>query len=105
MGVLHISRFFLTYIIGETTEKEVWDGKAKGTTTKWADQQIEYEVPLKRTPEGLFYRKLRSFIDAIRTGGKAPVPSSEILYNQAIIDGLVRSAELGHEVEIDIPEI
>lgn len=70
-----------------------------------ADQQIEYEVPLKRTPEGLFYRKLRSFIDAIRSGGKAPVPSSEILYNQAIIDGLVRSAELGHEVEIDIPEI
>ena len=70
-----------------------------------ADQQIEYEVPLKHTPEGLFYRKLRSFIDAIRYGGKAPVPSSEILYNQAIIDGLVRSAELGKEVDIEIPEI
>ena len=70
-----------------------------------AGQQVEYEVPLLKTWEGLFYRKIRSFIDAIRCGGKAPVPSSEIIYNQAIIDGIVRSAELGREVEINIPEI
>ena len=42
---------------------------------------------------------------AVKEGGTAPVPSSEILYNQAIIDGIARSAEAGKEVEIVIPEI
>jgi len=32
-------------------------------------------------------------------------PLSEILYNQAIIDGIVKSAAIGKEVEIEIPEI
>ncbi len=53
----------------------------------------------------LFYRKTRTFLEAIRDGKPAPVPSSQILYNQAIIDGIVRSAELGREVDIVIPEI
>ena len=53
----------------------------------------------------VFFLKLRSFIDAIKTGGPAPVPSSQILYNQAIIDGIVRSSKLGREIEIEIPEI
>ena len=70
-----------------------------------AGEQVEYEVPLKTTKEGLFYRKMRSFCDAILEGGEAPIPSSEILYNQAIIDGINKSAELGKEVEIVIPEI
>jgi predicted dehydrogenase len=55
--------------------------------------------------EGEFYHKLRSFLDAIKNGGKAPVPSSEILYNQAIIDHIVKSSKCGHEVEVVIPEI
>ena len=70
-----------------------------------AGNNVEYEIPLKKTPEGLFYRKIRSFMDAIYEGGEAPVPSAEILYNQAIIDGIVRSSEVGREVEIVIPEI
>ena len=53
----------------------------------------------------MFYGKVRSFLDDIKTGGSAPVPSSQIIYNQAIIDGIVRSNELGHEIAIDIPEI
>ena len=52
-----------------------------------------------------FFKKMRSFIDAVKEGGKATVPSSEIVINQAIIDGLVRSAKLGKEVEIEIPEV
>ncbi|MBQ6825603.1 MAG: Gfo/Idh/MocA family oxidoreductase [Clostridia bacterium] len=68
------------------------------------DQTIEYSVPLK--PAGdLFYNKLRSFVDAIKNGGKATVPSSEIVINQAILDGLVRSAKEGKEIEIVIPEV
>ena len=53
----------------------------------------------------LFDRKIRSFLDAARNDLPSPVPSSQILYNQAIIDGIVRSANLGREIELEIPEI
>ena len=62
------------------------------------------EIPLD-PPGGLFYKKLRSFVDAVKDGGVATVPSSQILYNQAIIDGIVKSNALGHEIEVEIPEI
>ena len=69
-----------------------------------AGKQISYEVPKDECPD-LFTKKLRAFVDAIKTGGSAPIPSSEILYNQAIIDGIVKSSKLGREIEIEIPEI
>ena len=62
------------------------------------------EIPLD-PPGDLFYKKLRSFVDAVKDGGVATVPSSQILYNQAIIDGIVKSNALGHEIEVEIPEI
>jgi len=68
-------------------------------------QTVEYKIPLKPKDETIFYKKVRAFINAVKNGGKAPVPSSEIVYNQAIIDALSKSAELGKEVEIKIPEI
>ena len=68
-------------------------------------KDIVYELPLNPDEQNLFYKKMRSFIDAVKKGGVAPVPSSEILYNQAIIDALSKSAELGREIEIKIPEI
>lgn len=72
-----------------------------------AGVQVEYAVPLipPAGRDSLFLRKVRSFADAIRTGGEAPVPSCQILYNQAIIDGIAKSAELGREIEIKLPEI
>ena len=86
---------------------ECWNGEFDKPLTIYksiGDQTIEYKIPLK--PAGdLFYKKLRSFLDAIKTGGKPTVPSAEIVYNQAIIDGIVRSAQLGKEIEIEIPEI
>ncbi len=89
---------------------ECWNGTVGGPMKIYRDvagQQVEFEVPL--CPEedsfgGLFYKKLRSFADAIKNGGEPPVPSSQILYNQAIIDGIVKSAKLGHEIEIKVPE-
>ena len=55
---------------------------------------------------GEAYRAIKhGYADAIITGGKAPVPTDEILYNQAIIDGIFRSSELGREIEVEIPEI
>ena len=90
---------------------ECWNGSVGGPMKLYRDvagQQVETIIPL--CPEedsfgGLFYKKLRSFMDAIKSGGEAPVPSSQILYNQAILDGIVKSAELGREIQVEIPEI
>ena len=68
-------------------------------------EEISYQIPLIKEDVPLFYGKLRSFINSVKTGGPAPVPSSQILYNQAIIDGICKSAELGREIQIEIPEI
>jgi predicted dehydrogenase len=52
-----------------------------------------------------FEAKVRAFVDAVKTNGPAPIPGDEILYNQAICDGIYRSAKLKKEVEIVIPTI
>ena len=89
---------------------ECWNGDFPAPLKvykKVAGQEICYEVP--RCDDDnfgkMFYGKVRSFLDAIKNGGTAPVPSSQIIYNQAIIDGIVRSNELGREIAIEIPEI
>jgi len=48
---------------------------------------------------------MRTFVDAIHTNGPEPVPGEEILYNQAICDGIYRSSKLNQEVEIIIPKL
>lgn len=68
-------------------------------------KDVVYEVPNEKPDYSLFEKKLRAFVDAMKDGGSAPIPSSEILYNQAIIDGIVKSAKLGEEVKVVIPEI
>ena len=89
---------------------ECWNGDFPSPLKvykKVAGQAIWYEVP--RCDDDnfgkMFYGKVRSFLDAIKNGGTAPVPSSQIVYNQAIIDGIVRSNALGREIEIEIPEV
>ena len=70
-----------------------------------AGEQVETQIPIiPNDGLDLFAKKIRTFLDAAKYGLPAPVPSSQILYNQAIIDGLVKSAKAGHEVEIVIPE-
>ena len=91
---------------------DCWNGSVGGEMTLYTDvagAQTETKIPIIPTKgdvfSGLFYKKIRSFLDAIKEGKPAPVPSSQILYNQAIIDGIVKSAEVGHEIKIEIPEI
>lgn len=88
---------------------ECWNGSVGGPLKLYHDvgeKQTETVIPLEELDTGdLFFKKIRSFVDAVKDGGKAPVPSDEILYNQAIIDGIVRSSEEGREVRIEIPEI
>ncbi len=87
---------------------ECWNGTVGGPMKIYhevAGLQVETEVPIIKMKEGLFNLKIRTFLDACKNGTAAPVPSSQILYNQAIIDGIAKSAELGREVEINIPEV
>ena len=87
---------------------ECWNGTVGGPMKIYHEvcgQQVTTEIPIITMKKGLFDLKIRTFLDAVKNGTPAPVPSSQILYNQAIIDGIAKSAELGHEIEIQIPEI
>lgn len=85
----------------------VWDGKI-GTITMYHDiegHHTESPIPVKEHSVNLFNEKVKAFVDAIAGGGPAPIPGEQILRNQAIIDGILRSAAAGREVEIELPEL
>ena len=87
---------------------DCWNGTVGGAMTLYTDMgglQTQTEIPILKADKNLFEMKVRSFLDAVKEGKPAPVPTSQILYNQAIIDGIVKSAELGHEIKIEIPEV
>ena len=90
---------------------ECWNGSIGGDLTIYhevAGKQVETKIPEIKEKPGApsnFDKKIRTFIDACKSGTAAPVPSSEILYNQAILDAIARSSDLGREVEVVIPEI
>ncbi|MEA4824014.1 MAG: Gfo/Idh/MocA family oxidoreductase [Clostridiaceae bacterium] len=89
---------------------DCWNGTVGGPMTLYhevAGEQTETIIPIVKNPfeGGLFDQKIRSFLDAILYNRPAPVPSSQIIYNQAIIDGINRSAKIGREVEISVPEV
>ncbi len=87
---------------------ECWNGSIGGPLKIYHDvagEKVETVIPEKDNDVDNFDKKIRSFIDAVKYGLPAPVPSSQIIYNQAIIDGIVRSAREGKEVTVDIPEI
>lgn len=86
---------------------ECWNGEFDKPLTVYktvAGSEISYEVPMVEKTD-LFYKKVRAFVDAAKNGGEPTVPTSQAVINQAIIDGLVRSSKLGHEVSIEIPEV
>ena len=87
---------------------ECWNGSVGGPMTIYHEVgglQVQTEIPVLKTAEGLFDLKIRTFLDACKNGTPAPVPSIQIIYNQAIIDAIDKSAELGREVEVVIPEV
>ena len=91
---------------------DCWNGSVGGPMTIYHDVagvQCQTTIPILSNGDGqfsgLFDRKVLSFLDAILTNGTSPVPTSQILYNQAIIDGICKSANVGHEINIEIPEI
>lgn len=90
---------------------ECWNGSTGGDMILYHEvdgQQVETRIPEIIPKEGSptnFDKKIRSFLDAARDGGASPVPSREILYNQIILDYIARSAECGHELAVEIPEV
>ncbi len=73
------------------------------------DSVVQPTIPFNAyegsAPVEMWPAKMRGFVDALHTDGPAPIPGEEILYNQAICDGIYRSSQLGREVEIVIPNI
>ena len=87
---------------------DCWNGSVGGPMKIYktiGGVDMETTVPIINESGSLFDKKIRSFLDAVKYNGKSPVPSSQIIYNQAILDGIARSARAGREVEITIPEI
>ena len=87
---------------------ECWNGTVGGAMKLYTDvagAHTETEIPIIKSKGSLFDMKIRSFLDAVLENGVAPVPTSQILYNQAIIDHIGKSAKLGREVPVEIPEI
>jgi predicted dehydrogenase len=88
---------------------DCWNGSVGGPMKIYHDvagARVETVIPIiQEKGKGLFYKKVRSFLDAVKEGGAAPVPTSQIIKNQAILDGIVKSAEAGKEIEIVMPEL
>ena len=90
---------------------ECWNGTIGGDLTIYhevAGKQVETKIPQifpKAGDPSNFDKKIRTFLDACKNGTAAPVPSSQIIYNQAILDHIAKSSELGREVEVVIPEV
>ena len=86
---------------------DCWNGSVGGPMTLYHDvcgKQTETVIPLCDSVD-LWYFKIRKFLDAVINGTPSPIPSSQIVYNQAILDYIVKSAEAGRELEVVIPEI
>ena len=84
-----------------------WDGSC-GDITLFHDEFGEMTstpIPIHDHKEDRFFLKCRAFVDAVEQGLPAPIPTSQIIYNQAIIDGIIRSSACGHEVDIQIEEV
>lgn len=83
----------------------VWDGSI-GSMTVYHDimgNHTESPIPIRSHNVDVFYEKVRDFATAVIEGRPAPIPGEQIVRNQAIIDGIIRSSELGREVNIEIP--
>lgn len=90
---------------GEGPWSGVWDGGV-GTITKYHDiggRLTHTPIPCVRSDLNLFDEKVKDFVNAVANGLPAPISGEQIILNQAIIDGIFRSSELGKEVDIVLP--
>src|SRR5690625_1621915 len=91
---------------GEGPWSGVWDGGI-GSIRLYHDEDGEHIkklIPVQEHGINIFEAKVHDVVDAIKEGKTAAIPGEEILINQAIINGIIRSSVLGKEVDIHIPE-
>ena len=78
------------------------------TLYRWEFGMLTDTEPMNvKGTEGLeqFRRELVSFADAIANGKPSPIPAEELLLTNVIMQGLVDSAAVGHEIEVSVPQI
>ena len=68
-------------------------------------EPVTTPLALEATNYNIFQMKVRDFVDAVKEHRPAPIPTSQIIYNQAIIDAMLISAREKEEIKIEIPEI
>ena len=83
-----------------------WDGGIASITIyhDLMGYGTESPLPVRSHNVRIFNEKVKDFIEAVREGKPAPIPGEQIVRQQAIIDGILRSAAAGREVEIEIPD-
>lgn len=85
---------------------ECWNDGVGGEMTLYFNDPegnpCEKKIPsaVNRMDPDCFEMKVRDFVNAVKKGGPAPVPTSEALINQLIVNAILESAEAGREVEI-----
>ena len=88
-----------------------WNGTIGGDLVLYhevAGKQVETIIPQIFPKPGApsnVDKKIRTFLDACKNGTEAPVPTKQILYNQLILDYIKKSADVGHELAVVLPEI
>ena len=90
---------------------DCWNAGVGGDMTLYYDDEngepTEKKIPAApdHGKEDCFACKVRAFVDAVREGGPAPVPSREAFINEAIVNAILDSAEKGGEIVVDLPEV
>jgi predicted dehydrogenase len=82
-----------------------WDGSCGSISIFHDSFGIPTSTPIPLINSGWesnFEKKCNAFIEAVKTGGPAPIPTDQIIYNQSIIDGIIRSSALKREVNCDL---
>ena len=89
---------------------DCWNEGPGGEMTLYYDDEngepTEKKIPAVRGAEpDCFKTKIGQFVQAVKNGGPAPVPTSQILINQVIINSILESARLGREIVCEVPEV
>ncbi|MCR8632147.1 Gfo/Idh/MocA family protein [Paenibacillus radicis (ex Xue et al. 2023)] len=84
---------------------QTWDSPVASMTLfhDLLGHQTDTSIPVKQHKIDVFHEKIRDFVEAIRENRSAPIPGEQIMINQAILDGILRSSKQGREVEVHIP--
>lgn len=114
---MHMDTTGATFFLGDKAGLKVeptnfghgWDGAWDGTCgpiTVFHDKygrMTNTPVPLVENKHNNFEKKVEAFVDAVINNKPAPIPTNQIIYNQAIISGIIESVKLGREVEVKLP--